>query len=76
MSVTYSFVCDDCKESCWAGQGNSSRDYLYSYKYIKEALYKYAKERHPDLKVLITAFVIFGVMMCGCLWILHEVTKP
>ena len=41
MSVTYSFVCDDCKESCWAGQGNSSRDYLYSYKYIDDFIYKH-----------------------------------
>ena len=35
MSTTFSFVCDDCKKSCWAGQGA----FIYKYSYIADFLH-------------------------------------
>ena len=37
MSVTYSFVCDDCKIRCWAGQSQ----YIYGYNYISKFLHNH-----------------------------------
>ncbi len=37
MSVTYSFICDEHKKSCWAGQS----DYLYGYTYIAKFLHEH-----------------------------------
>lgn len=34
MSTTYSFVCDDCKKKCWAGQNG----YIYKYDYVAKFL--------------------------------------
>ena len=35
MSVTFSFVCDDCKKKCWAGQSQT----IYKYQYISRFLH-------------------------------------
>lgn len=37
MSMTYSFVCDDCKIKCWAGQS----EYIYKYDYIAKFLHNH-----------------------------------
>ncbi len=37
MSRTFSFVCDDCKKSCWSGQA----DYIYGYSYIADFLHEH-----------------------------------
>ena len=37
MSTTFSFVCDDCKVRCWAGQNT----YIYAYDYIAEFLHEH-----------------------------------
>jgi hypothetical protein len=37
MSTTYSFVCDDCKKKCWAGQST----FIYKYDYISKFLHNH-----------------------------------
>lgn len=37
MSTTYSIVCDECKKSCWVGQG----DRIYAYRYIADFLHEH-----------------------------------
>ena len=51
MSITYSFVCDDCKVKCWAGQST----YIYGYDYIANFLYdhighkiRFLNDHHDD----------------------------
>ena len=41
MSTTYSIVCDECKESCWVGQGNR----IYKEKYIVDFLKKHMNHK-------------------------------
>ncbi len=41
MSATFSFVCDDCKKSCWAGQNT----YIYKYDYVADFLHDHLGHR-------------------------------